>query len=118
MKESWEVETDFCRVMFLSLQLLGWCELEPDVSRFSLERNFLFWVVLELSLVLLLSLCVRPAFFSPVRLLENDLWRFRLELELLDTFVLKVPFLFSLSSKLFFLESFFRCEVSFLFSTT
>ena len=58
-----------------------------------------------------------PVQSIPVRLLEKDLLRFRLELELLDTFVFRVPFLFNLSSKLFFLESFFRCVVSFLFST-
>ena len=66
MKESSEVETDFCRLMFLSLQSLGdWGT--PDDSRFSLERNFLFWVCFTLSLVLLLSLWALPppAFFRP-----------------------------------------------------
>ena len=102
------------KLSFLSLLgvLLRPSPLTVCSATTSILQSWQLW-----ALTLTIMIASSPVQSIPVRLLEKDLLRFRLELELLDTFVFRVPFLFNLSSKLFFLESFFRCVVSFLFST-
>ena len=122
IRESWDVDTDFCRLKFLNLKVslksVGCCCWHK--SRFSLERNFRFWVCLRFAIFFsnwVLLRVLRPASLSvmdlfkmqplsPVRLLERDLLRLLL-LMLDDWFEFTVPRLFALSSKLPFLESFF-----------